>query len=143
MQKGICFLPGLLVVSQILYAQADSTGKVLANFQSGPYLDKVSGQAASLNDKMTARSAKYLEGIAAEESRLQARLTKTDPAAASGLFGNVQDRYQKLQSALTQGAPGGVLKSTPGQYIPSLDSLKNTLLFLQNNKSQLNGLTGA
>jgi hypothetical protein len=143
MQKGICFLLGLLVASQILYAQADSIGKVLANFQSGPYLDKVGGQAASLNDQMTAQSTKYLQGIAAEESKLQGKLAKTDPAAASSLFGNVQERYQKLQSALTQSAPGGMLKSTPGQYIPSLDSLKNTLLFLQNNKSQLNGLTGA
>jgi hypothetical protein len=142
MQKGICFLVGLLLFSPVLYAQADSTGKVLANFQKGPYLDKISGQAAGLNDRMTAQSAKYLQGLAAEESKLQAKLAKTDPAAASNLFGNVQDRYQKLQSALTQSGPGGVLKSTPGQYIPSLDSLKNTLLFLQGSKDKLNGLTG-
>jgi len=142
MQKGIRFLLSLLVVSQLAQAQTDSAGKILTDFRSGPYLDKVGSQATGLSNQITERSEKYLRGIAAEESRLQTKLSKTNPEAAKSLFGNVQDRYQQLQTALTRNSGTGVLQNSPGQYIPSLDSLKNTLLFLQSNKDKLNGLSG-
>jgi len=75
LRKAIRFLLGLLVVSQLAQAQSDSTGKVLADFRSGSYLDKVGSQATGLSKQITERSNAYLRGIAAEESKLQAKLT--------------------------------------------------------------------
>ncbi|MES1222366.1 MAG: hypothetical protein ABUT20_43130, partial [Bacteroidota bacterium] len=49
---------------------------------------------------------------------------------------NINQRYSDLQAGLLQ-SNSGALKNSAGQYIPSLDSLKNTLLFLQNNKNLL------
>jgi hypothetical protein len=134
----------LLPVCLHLHAQTpDSLDKALARFQGGRYLDQVDRQAGALNSQLTSQSAKYLQTLSSEESQLQQRLQKINPGAAGSLFGNVSDRYGQLQAALVKGTPTGVLGHAPGSFIPALDSMKNTLLFLQANKEKLNGLTGA
>lgn len=134
-----------------LYAQAppsgvlpaaDSVNKTLAQFQRGKYFDQVDRQTSMLNNQLTSQSTKYLQAAASEENQLKSRLQKIDSGAAGSLFGSVGQRYSQLQAALVQGTPTGVLGHTPASYLPSLDSMKNTLLFLQANQSRLNNLTG-
>ena len=60
-------------------------------------------------------------------------MQKLDPAAANTLFGDINKRYGQLQSSLHAGAGAGIDHSLAA-YVPSLDTLKNTLLFLQKYK---------
>jgi hypothetical protein len=119
----------------------DSLNKALAQFRGGKYLDQVDRQASALNNQLTSQSAKYLQAAASEENQLKNRLQKIDSGAAGSLFGNVSERYGQLQSALVKGTPTGILGHAPASYLPSLDSMKNTLLFLRANQDKLTGLT--
>lgn len=121
----------------------DSLNKALTQFQGGKYLDQVDRQASTLNSQLTSQSTKYLQTTASEENQLKSRLQKIDSGAAGLVFGNVSEQYRQLEGALIKGTPTGILGHAPGSYLPSLDSMKNTLLFLQANKDKLNGLTGA
>ncbi|GGA83076.1 hypothetical protein [Puia dinghuensis] len=143
MKRVLLLIPFLLSLYLHLAAQSapstDSIGRILAQFQGGKYLDRVDAQVSALNGRLTGESQKYLRNIAAEEGRLKTQLGKTDQAAASSLFGDVEARYGQLQSALAKGTSIGIPGAGPGSHLPSLDSLKNTLLFLQANKDRLSG----
>lgn len=144
----------LILLAPAIYAQTpyaasnslpptDSLNKALAQFQGGKYLDQVDKKTSALNSQLTSQSAKYLQTASSEESLLKSRLQKIDSGAAGSVFGNVGLRYSQLQASLTKGTPTGVLGRAPGSYLPSLDSMKNTLLFLQANKDKISGLSGA
>jgi hypothetical protein len=135
MKKRICFIPILLFLYPCLHAQvADSVSKALTQFQGEKYVDKVNQQVVGLNGQLTSQSQKYVQGIASEEVKLKSSLQKIDSVSATSIFGNVQQRYQQLQNKLLQNT-GGVLSPAATRYMPSLDSLKNTLLFLQANQN--------
>jgi hypothetical protein len=144
MKRSVYLFSLLLLLCQGLQAQSpDSLNKALAKFQGGSYLNQVNQQTSSLNSQLTSQSTKYLQNVSSEESRLKGRLQQADSVAAGSIFGNVGQRYSQLQSSVTSGTPTGVLGRVPTSYVPSLDSMKNTLLFLQANKDKINGLTGA
>jgi len=129
-------------VKIVAMPNTDSLNKALAQFQSSKYLDQVDRQTSTLNNHLTSQSKKYLQAAASEENQLKSRLQKIDSGAAGSLFGSVGQRYRQLQAALVKGTATGVLGHTPASYLPSIDSMKNTLLFLQVNQSKLNNLTG-
>ena len=118
----------------------DPTGDALNQLNTSRYLDKVNDQTSRLDNQLTQQSGKYIQEVASEENKLKARLQKVDSSAARSLFGDVTTRYQQLQTGLLQNN-GSLLRTGPLQYMPSLDSLKNTLLFLQTNKGKLNNFT--
>jgi len=106
------------------------------------YLDKIDVQISGMNGQVTAQSEKYLRRFADEEEALQTRLSKIDRTAATCLFGNASSRYAELQAAVSNASSVGIPGAIPGAHLPSLDSLKNTLLFLQVNEDKIPGLSG-
>src|SRR6186713_546832 len=108
------------------------------------YLDDADKDLSRLDKRLNGQTEKYLRGVAKEESRLKAKLQKIDSNSANSLFGNVQERYRRLETGLSE--PGTGLAKNATSYIPSLDTLKNTLIFLQTNKDLVHvppGITDA
>lgn len=93
---------------------------------------KLDKQYQKTEERLTKQSTKWLKKLQKEEEKLKQKLAKTDSAKAEEVFGNVKERYQKLQDDLSR--KGGKVK----QYIPTLDSIGTTAKFLQQNT---NGLT--
>jgi len=111
---------------------------------SGQYLDNADKELSQLDKRLNGQTEKYLRGVAREEARLKTKLQKIDSTSARNLFGNVDERYRRLQAGLT--SPGIGLPQNTTSYLPSIDTLKNTLLFLQTNKEHLqlpSGITDA
>src|SRR5581483_1362636 len=100
---------------------------------------KVNKKTASLEDKLTQQTEKYLQRMARQEKKLQKQLNKVDSSAAKQLFANSQQQYQQLMAKINSNA---VLSKVglKGEYLPGMDSLKTSLSFLQQN-SQLLGST--
>ena len=121
----------------------DSLTRALAQFQGGKYLNRIDAQVSGMNSQVTAQSQKYLQRFAAEEEALKTRLAKVDPTAANSLFGDAGSHYADMQASVSKGSLTSIPGAIPGAHLPSLDSLKNTLLFLQLNKDKIPGMSGA
>lgn len=141
--KGVNILFLSLFLCGSLSAQVpDTLSKALSPAQAQKYVNNVNTQVTGLNNQLTSQSEKYLQGISAEESKLKWKLGKVDSVSANSIFGNVQAKYQQLQTGLLQSG-SSPLPASVARYIPSLDSMKNTLLFLQaNNNNPLSKLSG-
>lgn len=140
--KGRVNIFVLLLLCRSLSAQVpDTLSKALSPAQAQKYVDNVNTQVTGLNNQLTSQSEKYLQSISADENKLKTKLQKVDSVSANSIFGNVQAKYQQLQTSLLQSGSG--VPSSAARYIPSLDSMKNTLLFLQaNNNNPLSKLSG-
>src|SRR5262245_7765055 len=132
MPKKIRLLSILLLAAVALHAQLPGPAQEALPPLSVRDLNVVDGQVSRLDRSLTGKAEKYLKQMAAEEARLKSRLQKTDPAAADKLFRDITERYGQLQASLRAANPGSDNSLTG--YVPSLDTLKSTLLFLKNNK---------
>ena len=121
----------------------------ISNFPTS-FFHKASAQAASLDQRMEQQTEKYLQQLAKKEAKLKKRLFKQDSTKAKQLFGpNTLDYNTLLQRlhSVTGTATGAVSSGTGSltgsvtaraglngtTYIPSLDTLKTSLKFLQQN----------
>jgi hypothetical protein len=102
------------------------------------FLDKLNKKSGELEEKLIANSEKALERLAKQEKKMKKKLARKDSSAAEQLFGNVDERYQQLQSKLQQPAK---LAGRAGQYLPHLDTLKTSLNFLTQHKELLSNST--
>ena len=98
------------------------------------FLDKLNKKSTDLEDKLIDHSEKALKRLAKQERKMKKKLARKDSAAAEQLFGNVDERYQQLQSKLQQPVK---LNGRAGQYLPHLDTLKTSLNFLSQNNELL------
>jgi hypothetical protein len=90
------------------------------------YLEKVFSTASQLGQKLDRRSDKALDQLMKLEERMKKKLHKIDSVKANEIFGNVEQKYVQLKERLGSKLPGK-------QYIPSLDTIGNSLKFLQQN----------
>lgn len=125
-----------IVLLMGLYSKAQESTSTLDKITGFPtrFLDKLNKKSADLGDKLVASSEKALQRLARQEKKLKKKLARKDSAAAEQLFGNVEERYQQLQSKLQQPVK---LNGRAGQYLPHLDTLKTSLNFLSQNNELL------
>jgi hypothetical protein len=94
------------------------------------YLDKVSSQSNSLQQKLDKKTKKALAQLQKQEARMKKKLSKTDSSAAKNIFAKADEKYKELEQRL---------KNPPfKQYIPGLDTVSTSLKFLQQNPALLN-----
>lgn len=121
----------------------DNAGVVdkITNFPTS-FFDKVNRKTASVEDRLTRQTEKYLQRMARQERKLQERLSKVDSNGAKQLFANSQQRYQQLADKIKSDS---VVKKTSGRaaYVPSLDTVKTSLSFLQQNNQLLGNTNDA
>jgi hypothetical protein len=142
MKGGNILVLSLFLCGSLSAQVPDTLSKTLSPAQAQKYVDNVNTQVTGLNNQLISQSEKYLQGISAEEIKLKSKLGKVDSVSANSIFGNVQARYQQLQTGLLQSS-SSTLPASVSRYVPSLDSMKNTLLFLQaNNNNPLSKLSG-
>jgi len=97
---------------------------------TGNYLKTIDGKMSAYDDKVVTYSQHALDAMLDAERRMQARVSKTDPAYSSRMFGYAIDSLQRLRSALTTAtAMSGRLSRL--NYFPYTDSLRQALAFLQ------------
>lgn len=96
---------------------------------SKKYLDAVSAQAGSLEEKLDKKSQKVLARLQKQEAKMRNKLMKIDSVAANNVFANAGDKYKELQQRLKG--------NSARQYIPKLDTLVTSLKFLQSNPELL------
>ncbi|WP_127131524.1 hypothetical protein [Pseudoflavitalea rhizosphaerae] len=134
MRLQYLFLSIVLLIG--LYSQAQESTSTLDKITGFPtrFLDKLNKKSADLEDKLVASSEKALQRLARQEKKLKKKLARKDSSAAEQLFGNVEERYQQLQSKLQQPVK---LNGRAGQYLPHLDTLKTSLNFLSQNNELL------
>src|SRR5207245_1365285 len=100
----------------------------IAAFPSG-FFRKVNDQAASLDQRLTRQTEKYLQRLAKKEAQLRRKMFQQDSGTAKRFFDNSPLDYtallHKLQSAGSQ-APN-VQGMSGTTYLPYLDSVKTSL----------------
>lgn len=139
MLRKLVFTPAILLVFLCAYGQEQQPAPSL-QLPAG-YLDQVNANIDRMDKQLTGKTGKYLREMALEEHRLKKKLGKIDSAAAGSIFGNISERYGRLQQKMVEGK-NGLLENPVGAYIPAFDSLKNTLLFLQKNPDILKNVHG-
>jgi hypothetical protein len=121
----ICFIC-LPVLSQEV-ADTIATPKIPSK-----YFDVVNKKTESISRDLDKRSQKALARMQSEEVKLKKRLSKIDSIAANNLFATSIEKYTEFQQKLTQKAEK-IGQLGINNYIPYLDTLKNTISFLQKN----------
>ena len=129
MGKALVFILVFFIFNSIVRAQ-DSATITNSNKQlPAKYLDKVSSQSNSVEQKLDKKSKKALAQLQKQEARMRKKLTKIDSAAATNIFANANEKYKELEQRLKN--------ASFKQYIPGLDTLSTSLKFLQQNPGLL------
>ena len=102
----------------------------------GRWLHKMQSRITSLNQQLTKQTDEYLQQMAAQEKRLQQKLSRVDSTAAKTLFAGSAQRYAGLARQLAADT-GSRVRSFSGAYQPYLDSLHGSLAFLQQHPELL------
>lgn len=125
-------LLALLCYSSSCYCQQARDNTAITNITGLPYrfFDKITKKTASIEDKLTEQTEKYLRRRARCEQKLKRKLYKIDSSAAKDLFKDLDQQYAGLMNKM----PGG--KET-APYLPFVDTLKTSLSFLQQNDQSL------
>jgi hypothetical protein len=99
------------------------------------YLQKIDRTTARLNDQLTRKTEKYLQRLLRQEERLQRKMVKVDSTAAV-LFEPSNQQYKTFIHNLHHDSLA-TASGAGGEYLPYIDSLQGSLLFLQQNKTWL------
>ncbi|RFS26366.1 hypothetical protein DVR12_00835 [Chitinophaga silvatica] len=103
---------------------------------SEKYLSTVKKKSDNMERKITAKSEQSLRRFMKQEEKLKRKLSKIDSLKAQNLFSNSIDSLGKLKAGI-QGKLSRAKKILPGGSNMYLDSLGNTLSFLQGPNSLL------
>ena len=125
----------LLAVAQITKPPIlDSTLKKMDEVQLKKYVQGVNARTKALSDKVEAANQKELAAIQKREAKLNKKLYKADSTLAKRLFNPTTGRLQKLQAKLqkhTNFMGNGFGSNAYREYIPTIDTLKTSMQFLQ------------
>ncbi|WP_315817182.1 hypothetical protein [Paraflavitalea speifideaquila] len=100
------------------------------------FFGQISQTAQTIQGKLDKQATRYLHKILRQEQRLKRKLARKDTAAAHELFGKTTGYYQQLKQTVNN-------TTSDPPYIPFLDTLQTSLLFLQQNPSLLQEAKGA
>jgi hypothetical protein len=138
MKKNLLLIPFTCLTMLLCQAsraqQGESVADKVINFPAS-FFTKVQNKYASLEDRMTKQTTKYLQRLAKKEKKMKRKLAKVDSLKAEQTFGNVDEQYGKMIAAInTDSLP---VKRASGAYLPMVDSIKTSLNFLGQNSSLL------
>jgi hypothetical protein len=121
----------------VLHHLTSSGDSSLSHLQrvSTAYADRVQAKAASVNAAITKKETEYINKLSNLEARILAKLQKLNPTAKLAALS--PSPYDAWLSRV-----GGVNVPAPTNYVPSLDTMKTSLSFLNSNTSQLTQLQG-
>jgi len=71
----------------------------IAGFPSS-FFNKINKQSASLEDRLTRQTEKYLQRLAKREKKLQRKLSRIDSNAAKQLFAGSEQQYAQLEKRI-------------------------------------------
>lgn len=91
------------------------------------YLTEVTDRIKTLENKLDKTGEKALAQLQKREEKLQRKLSRIDSSKAKEVFKSANDKYAGLQHKLNS-------KKELTQYIPYLDTLKTSFLFLSQHK---------
>lgn len=127
---GFCLLLHGLIAQTTPF---DST--VLDERTAKGYLHALSAKCSKLQGSLDKQTAKMLARMQKQEAKLKSKLAKKDFAKAAQLFNGTEAQYQQLQAKLNQAGTIGHT-ATLKEYIPSIDSFKTSLSFLEKSPIQ-------
>jgi hypothetical protein len=125
----------LCFIAYSIQAQEADTGR-LAFSSPDKYINVVAGKAKKFEEKLDEHTGKLLARLQKQEEKLKRKLLAKDSLFANEIFGNVKERYINLEKKLKS---SGELSS----FVPNLDSITNSLNFLQQNPQLLSQLKDA
>jgi len=95
------------------------------------FLDGLNKKTSKLEEKLVAKTEKVLTRLERHEQKLRKKLNKKDSVAASQLLGNTEEQYKVLRQMADRNS-ATLSRSSLNNYIPNIDTLKNSLNFLGN-----------
>lgn len=129
---------GTSILAQTINLE-DSLQSDLSRLQQLPnrYFNKVSNKADKLNRRLTKRTQKALRRLQKQEKKINSKLSKIDSIAAHNLLTTSIDSLSHLKNMI-KGKVSRITGKIPGsQYISYLDTLKNSLDFLNKYSDKL------
>ena len=131
MLKSRIIIVLLLLTVNKTQAQIDSLYSKSINLQQ-KLIGSVNKHYEALSKRIDKQTTNYLQKLEKKETRLKKELAKKDSLKAEQTFGNVKDRYAKLQQQLQNKT--GKLQGL-NSYIPGLDSINTASKYLSQLKS--------
>ena len=98
-------------------------------------INAIDRKTVSISKGITLKTEKYLQKMNMQEKRLQKKLAAIDTLAAGKIFGDVEQRYDQLNSNLQN--VSRIAQGVQHNYIPHLDSLQTALSFITHSKGIL------
>ncbi|WP_096511148.1 AAA family ATPase [Filimonas lacunae] len=102
-------------------------------------LNKLESKYASLGKKLQQQNTGILTRMKKKEAKLQKELSGKDSVAAKQMLQQSQEKYKKLEAKL-QATANSANKNPLKEYIPGLDTMQNSMRFLEQAKDQIPGL---
>lgn len=123
-----CFV--LFIITANCFSQRqDSLLDAIPDFPK-QYFSKVESKLASVNEKLTKKSLKYLKKLKKQEDRIQKYLAKLNLQSAENLTSTISNKYVQLSQQLI--SKSAVMNKMPsGDYSAYLDTLNTSLSFLK------------
>lgn len=105
------------------------------------FFNRINARTADLDKQLAVQTEKYLARMARQEARLKKKLSKVDSNAANNLFsGNIEQQYAlRLQQLKADTGAKARQRAPSGDYLPNVDSLQTSLLFLKQHPNLLAG----
>lgn len=94
------------------------------------FINKVSSKYTRVGQNLSRQTEVYLQRQARKEKKMKRKLAKVDSTKAGQVFGNIDAQYDQLIASLHNDS----LKQNHA-YIPTVDSIKTSLLFLSQHSS--------
>lgn len=123
----------LIVICVSLAAKAQDTLSAANKIAALPsrFFSAIDSKTASLENKLTKQTEKYLNRLARQENKLKRKLSRKDSTAAKKIFDSSAQRYKALTEKI-RSKTNRVENALAGQsdYLPNLDTLTTSLNFL-------------
>ena len=133
-QNRIVFLTAsILVVMTSLSAYSQDTTVAHYNHLQEQYASNVNKKVSSFNEQVDSYTQKTLKNVIGQEKKMQNKVAKIDSVKARVLFKYSIDSLKKFETKI-KSKVSRVTKLLGGRYFPYLDTLKQSLSFM--NKAQ-------
>ena len=124
------------------FSQPDTTATFKSSESQRNYINNIENSVGRIDLKLSTYSDKYLDMLAKQEQKINAKLNRIDSNAAKQIFNEAQLKYSYFKQKLS--AATELIERKNNSYIPLLDSLATSLLFLDNGSlDQLQNLKNA
>jgi len=124
------------------FSQPDTAITFKSRESQRNYINNIENSVSRIDLKLSTYSNKYLDMMAKQEQKINAKLNRIDSNAAKQIFNEAQLKYSYYKQKLS--AATELIDRKNNSYIPLLDSLATSLLFLNNGSlDQLQNLKNA